>query len=646
MSKNEVRNFSSEEDVDRYFLTVSHELKAPLTEIAAYAKIVEEDCREILPDQARDDLNSIRRICDSTLTLIQVYVEYSRSQFSKLELEKINLREMIEESFRQLTDPFREREIRLILPEKVPDLIADRMLCMQLINNILANSIKFTTSRKNAQIRLRYVRNEKMTQFCFEDNGEGVSEEFAKRAFDLFEKSDEESNAGGSGIGLNLVKRIVERFRGNVSISSVQGESFSIRVDLPNEMVVMPLSREGDENSRELRIGVIGALSGDYSGIAPCRRFAYELAVEEINRTGGILGRKVRLLFRDFHSDLSAVPSIAWELAAVDRVDVLMGGQLSSAREYVRDVAHKMKIPYFFSALYEGGLADHYTFCISNTPEQNVYPMIDQMLPVYGRKCYIIAADYNYGVLSAECTRHYIENSGASVVGIEYFTPTKPDFKDSIEKINDADPDILLSFCVGNNQECFHEQWYRFKKRDIPLISTIGIGLSSLHRTLPPPVMANTFFMSSYIEELDTPEALSFSAKIRKRHPKSEAPYIEFDAETAYTAVYLYKKAVEAAGSTNTEDVISALESGRITFHGPGGQVTVQGEDHHVIRDVTMFRVDSQHKIKKEMYFPGLKTNFVEEALKEDCKRDTNLRDLGTDAPNIQYNVLYNRIVQ
>lgn len=162
--------------------------------------------------------------------------------------------------------------------------------------------------------------------------------------------------------------------------------------------------------------------------------------------------KKEKIHGGEFHSDLEKVPGIAWELAAIDKVDVLMGGQLSSAREFIRDVAHQMKLPYFFNALYEGGIADHYTFCISNTPEQNVYPMIDQMLSVYGSKCYIIAADYNYGILSSECTRYYIEQKGGTIAGIEYFTPTKTDFLDSIEKIRKSSPDILLSFCVGNNQ--------------------------------------------------------------------------------------------------------------------------------------------------------------------------------------------------
>lgn len=637
-------NLITEEDMDRYFLTVSHELKAPLTEIDAYAQIIEEDCKDILPEQTMEDLQSIRKICRRAMETIRTYIGYSKIQSTEIVLEKIALGDMIRDLFDELTSPLRDRNIRLQLPQQVPDVIADRFLFSQLIRNILSNSIKFTSSREEALISLRCCRDEEMVHFYFRDNGEGVSEEFSARAFELFEKTDSDSNRTGTGIGLNLVQRIVERFEGTVSISSTEGESFSIQVSLPARMVIMPAKEDG-QGAEEIRIGVVGAVTGAYSGIAPCRRYAYQLAVEEINAAGGILGRKVRLLFRDFNSDLDEVPGIVWQLAAGDKVDVLMGGQLSSAREYMRDAAHKMQIPYFFNALYEGGLADHYTFCLSNTPEQNVYPMLDQLLSVHGSRCYIIAADYNYGILSAESSRNYIERKGGIIAGIEYFTPTKKDFSDSIKMIREADPDILLSFCVGNNQECFHRQWHRHGKPGIPVISTIGVGLSSLHKKLQPPAMCNTYFMSSYIEELDTKAAREFTERIRSRFADQNIPYIEFDAETAYTAVYLYKKAVEAAGTTDTEAVIGALESGKITFDGPGGCVTVRGEDHHVVRDSILFRVDEGHKVQKTMFFPRLQTHFVEEALHQEFGEPVTLRELGKGAPNIQYNVMYSRIV-
>ena len=301
--EDKAENRVSIENVDTYFLTVSHELKAPLTEISAYAKIIEEDCAGILPEQSRKDLEAIRRICSNAMSMLCTYMDYASIQTMEINLERICLRDLMQEIFHEMTDPLRDRKFTLLLPEEVPDVIADRFLFSLLLKNILANSIKFTASREEAVLCFRYCRKEDVTLFFFEDNGEGVNEEFARRAFNLFEKSDMEDNAEGSGIGLNLVRRIAERFQGDVSISSVEGESFSIEVRLPSSMIVMPDtpgSMAEYEKSGEIRIGVIGAITGDYSEIAPCRRHAYELAVDEINASGGILGKKVKLYFRIF----------------------------------------------------------------------------------------------------------------------------------------------------------------------------------------------------------------------------------------------------------------------------------------------------------------------------------------------------------
>ena len=148
-----------------------------------------------------------------------------------------------------------------------------------------------------------------------------------------------------------------------------------------------------------------------------------------------------------------------------------------------------------------------------------------------------------------------------------------------------------------------------------------------------------------YLEELDTEAAIAFTEKLRRKYTKIEVPYIEFDAETAYTAVYLYKKAVEMAGSTDTEAVIKALESGEISFDGPGGKVTVRGEDHHVIRDEILFRVNKEHSVEKVISFESLKPYFVEETLSTTTGVKGGLKTLGLNAPNLQYSILYNRTI-
>ena len=160
--------FMTEEDLEKYFLTVSHELKAPLTEIYAYVKIIEEDCRDLLPEQSMADLQSIRKICEQAMGTIRTYIGYSKIQSSEIVLEKLSLGDLIRDQFRELTAPLRDRKISLQLPDQVPDVIADRFLFSQLISNIFSNSIKFTSAREEALISLRVSRDSEMTHFFFQ----------------------------------------------------------------------------------------------------------------------------------------------------------------------------------------------------------------------------------------------------------------------------------------------------------------------------------------------------------------------------------------------------------------------------------------------------------------------------------------------
>ncbi|WP_418749810.1 ABC transporter substrate-binding protein [Frisingicoccus sp.] len=632
--------------IDEYFYTISHELKAPFNEILTYAQIISEDNIGIVSEQSLRDLQSIQDICKNSLNMVQMFMKYLKIRNQKINYELVDLGELIRQCFTKLTISASLKHVELNL-NPLPKVIGDRFLFQQMVINLLSNSLKFTSKREHPTIHIYSVTESTSTKLYFEDNGIGISSEYIEKVFNIFESTSDVINKDGNGIGLSLVKTFVDKIGGQVEISSVKDHNFTVIVSIPNQIVITPDFEQKiiEKKKTTIRIGVLGAITGDYSNIAPCRKYAYELAVEEINAAGGINGKKIELLFRDFKSDIDSVSIITWDLIAREQVDIIMGGQLSSAREYIREITGKMKVPYFFNELYEGGIADHYTFCISASPEQNIYPMIDQLFPIFGSKCYIIAADYNYGVLSAECVKNYIEKKRGVVIGNEYFSSTKTDYASTIDNIKKADPDIIISFCVSNNQSDFYRQWYKYGTHNIPVISTISIGLSHLHKTLPSPVMKNTFFMSSYLEELDTEAAIAFTEKLRRKYTKNEVPYIEFDAETAYTAVYLYKKAVEMAGSTDTEAVIKALESGEISFDGPGGKVTVRGEDHHVIRDEILFRVNKEHSVEKVISFESLKPYFVEETLSTTTGVKGGLKTLGLNAPNLQYSILYNRTI-
>ncbi len=632
-------------DMEHYMSMVAHELKAPFQEISLYADMISEDSGKMMDVQSLKDLIAIQKICAESREMIQMLMRYSVLNEVILNREIIDMEGMIVECFTSVLESYKSKDVRLVV-EDIPNLIGDSFLMRQMFNNILSNAVKFMRNSEKPRMRVYAYEDQNTYNYCFEDNGVGFDMKYAADLFGMFERAHLSDEYEGNGIGLSIVKRAVERMGGEVDILGCMNNGCTVTLKFPKRIVLIPEREVAIEERKrnEIAIGIIGAYEGSYAVIAPARRYAYEQAAREINESGGINGKKLRLVIRDFKSDGAKVSEIVWELAEIEKVDVIMGGQLSSAREEIRKVCNKQGIPYFFNALYEGGLADHYTFCISSAPEHNLYPMLEYLCAIYGKRCYVVAADYNYGVLMAECTRDYMEKIGGSVVNVEYFSVLKTDYDKTIENIRAAKPDIVISFCVSRNQNGFYREWYKMGLKDVPLISTIGIGLSHLHKEWAAPVMANTYFMSSYIEELQTPAAKRFTKMMHERYSEDEMPYVEFDAETAYTAVYLYKAAVEKAGTTETEAVIEALESGEISFDGPGGTVTIRGEDHHVIRDERLYYVDENHQIKVLAEYEKIYSTFVERAIESEIGVKGGLKACGKDAPNIQYNLMYHRI--
>lgn len=508
-------------DIEEYFFTVSHELKTPLREISLYAQFIEEDNAGKLTEESSKDLISIRQTCDRMVEMIHLFMEYSRADQKVLNREVIKMESLVRDCFANTAAAQSDRSVDLEILE-LPEIIGDKILIRQMVNNILSNCVKFTKNISEGKIRVFSCEEADTVNFCFEDNGTGFDMRYASDIFEIFGRVHNESDFEGYGIGLATVKKIVERFEGSVEIFGMVNKGCIVTVKLPKNIVI-PIDasiRTHSKKKDKIIIGAIGALSGDYSEISPCRKFAYQLAVDEINANGGINGKEVELIFRDFQSDASKSAELAWQLIEIEQANVIMGGVLSSAREEIRKVADKTKTLYFYNALYEGGVADHYTFCVSAVPEQNLYPMLEYLVKKYGNRCYIITADYNYGVLTAESAKYYIKELGGEVVAVEYFQASKSNFDVTIDNINETNPDILLSFCVSNNQHSFYKQWYDKGIRNVPIVSTIGIGLSFQHKVYEPPTMKDFFFMCSYIEELESPNAKAFTKKYVKNTRK------------------------------------------------------------------------------------------------------------------------------
>lgn len=374
-----------------------------------------------------------------------------------------------------------------------------------------------------------------------------------------------------------------------------------------------------------IKIGMIEDLSGDFSLAGTYKTHAMELAIKELNESGGLLGRQLELIAPDGQSDNQRYQEMARKLILEDEVNVIMGGFSSASREAIRPIMEEYETLYFYNNQYEGGVASHYTFCTGAVPEHQVMPLMKYMIDNYGKKVYTIAADYNFGQLTAQWVKMATEQYGGEVVGEEFLPLSVSQFSSSIEKIQTAKPDILVVLLTGVTQSSFYGQWAAANTNKIPIATTINIAQGYEHLRFDPPACANMYVTAQFVEELDTPAAKDFVRRYRELYPND--PYVGMEAAAQYTGMMLYAEAVKKAGTTDTEEVIKALESG-VSFDGPAGLVTIYGPTHHAIMDIWIIYSDENHTISFKEKFDQIVPDWLQ--------KEKGV-DLTIEAPNEQY---------
>ncbi len=307
----------------------------------------------------------------------------------------------------------------------------------------------------------------------------------------------------------------------------------------------------------------------------------------------GVLGRKIELIAPDPQSDLRQFQSLARRLILQDRVDVIMGGFASAEREALRPIMDQNKMLYWYNNQYEGGVADKYTFCTGALPEQQILPVMEYMIEHYGPRMYILAADYNFGQLSAAWTRAMAPILHGQVIGQEFIPLSVTQFSSSIARIQRAKPDWLVMYITGQNHANYYPQANAAGVR-IPMGSSINIAQGYEHLRFKPPALARFHVTASYMEEIPTARNRKFVSRWRQMFPNE--PYLAMEGHSAYVATHLYAKAVRLAGTTDKDAVIEALESG-IGVEAPAGWVFMDPATHHLSNYIRLAHCDEQHNI-------------------------------------------------
>ncbi|MEL6520360.1 MAG: ABC transporter substrate-binding protein [Pseudomonadota bacterium] len=345
----------------------------------------------------------------------------------------------------------------------------------------------------------------------------------------------------------------------------------------------LPYAAYADEDT--ILVGGLHDLSGpiDFAGI-PMNQ-VMQLAVDEINASGGVLGKQVKSVVYDPQSNMSLYSQYATQLALKDKVAVVQGGITSASRETIRPIFHRFQTLYFYNTLYEGGVCDRNEISLGTTPAQTVEKLVPHVMNLWGKKVYTIAADYNYGQITAAWVKRYVEENGGEVIETEFFPLDVTQFGPTISKIQSSAPDILMSVLVGTGHLGFYRQWAAAGMKDkIPMASTT-FGAAGAEPIIMTPEEANGIITCyGYYPTIDSPANKAWLEKVNAAYP-DDTPILSELSECTWEGMMIWADAVNEAGTLDREPVLEVLESGK-TYDMPAGKVSIDPLTHHAIRDV------------------------------------------------------------
>ncbi|PVB60131.1 substrate-binding protein [Labrenzia sp. 011] len=341
--------------------------------------------------------------------------------------------------------------------------------------------------------------------------------------------------------------------------------------------------------SQPIKIGAVLPFSGGLELFGNQAKLGLDLAAQEINASGGILGRPVEVIYEDNKTDPKTSVERATSLIRRDGVLALTGPITSNARDAMAPTLERMKTPLLYATNYEGGACDRYIFGFNTVPNQELEKLIPALKENAGDSFYMFGADYVWPQKMFETASGLVEGLGGSVAGIEFTPWGVKDFAPVIRKIKDSGAKVLLFALPGADGITFIKQ-----AEDLGLLDEVTIGFLGFAETylgaFGEGKGQNMWVTVPFAASLDTPDAQDFVAKIQKS-AGAETPISHY-VMTHYNSLKAVQAALEKAGTVDKEALVDGLEG--LTIETPTGPLTIGAADHHVTMNMYLAKTEGQ----------------------------------------------------
>ncbi|HET7488600.1 MAG TPA: urea ABC transporter substrate-binding protein [Acidimicrobiales bacterium] len=338
-----------------------------------------------------------------------------------------------------------------------------------------------------------------------------------------------------------------------------------------------------------IKVGVLQSLSGTMSISEVAVKNSELLAIKEINDAGGVMGKKLEPVVEDGESKPEVFAQKIQKLLTQDDVSVVFGGWTSASRKAMKPVVEGAHGLLFYPVQYEGLEVSPNIFYTGATTNQQIVPALDYLKEKGLTKVFLVGSDYVFPRTANKEIKAYAAANGLQILGEEYLQLGDTNVQGIVQKVLDAKPQVVFNTLNGDSNVAFFKE-LKAKGNTPDKIQTVsvsiaeeevgGVGVDNL---------AGHLVAWNYYQTTDLPKNKEFVAGFQKEYGADK--HTDDPIEAGYNSVYIWKAAVEKAGSFDVAKVIPAAAG--IELDTPEGHLTVHASNHHVYKTARIGMVNS-----------------------------------------------------
>ena len=367
-------------------------------------------------------------------------------------------------------------------------------------------------------------------------------------------------------------------------------------------MTTTPTAKSSDKDV--WRVGVLFSRSGLMEVTESEHFFGTALAIQEINKAGGVLGREIEVIAYDPGSQPETFRKLADRLLTEDGASVTFGCSTSAERKAVLPAIERRNGLLWYPSLYEGFEYSPNVIYTGPAPNQNAFQLAEYIVRKHGPRVYLIGSDYIYPRESNRIMRDLVESYAGRVVGEQYVTMEAGDAEltRGLDAIREAAPDVVFSTIVGRTAQRFYRMYAAagFDPKRLPIASlTMAEGEV---RAIGAEYCVGHLTAASYFGTLARDSNDRFKTAFAAAFGM-ETPVSMWSA-SAYAQIKLFARALEQAGSLDTQKLVEAALG--LSLEAPEGPIRIDPDNNHVwvTPRIGRVRADGQFDIVWESKSP------------------------------------------